>query len=101
MTTMRKGVALMAVFDGSGRKCGERSGSRVGSASVLSVFWSSTSPDQAQDCQQTRNQGTHGPMSEGVTGSEGGGGRLIRVGVVILLVVEGAGEKLDEGSRRR
>jgi hypothetical protein len=27
---------------------------------------------------------SYGPMSEGVTGSEGGGGRLIRVGVVIV-----------------
>ena len=26
----------------------------------------------------------HGPMSEGVTGSEGGGGRFIRVGVAIF-----------------
>jgi hypothetical protein len=30
---------------------------------------------------------SYGPMSEGVTGSDGGGGRLIRVGVVILSVV--------------
>lgn len=29
---------------------------------------------------------SYGPMSEGVTGSEGGGGRLIRVGVVIVVV---------------
>jgi hypothetical protein len=28
--------------------------------------------------------GVPGPISDGVTGSEGGGGRLIRVGVVIL-----------------
>lgn len=27
---------------------------------------------------------SYGPMSEGVTGSDGGGGRLIRVGVDIL-----------------
>lgn len=29
---------------------------------------------------------SYGPMSEGVTGSEGGGGRLIRVGVVIVVI---------------
>ena len=32
----------------------------------------------------TRNQRSYGPMSDGVTGSEGGGGRLISVGVVIV-----------------
>ena len=35
---------------------------------------------------------TYGPMSEGVTGSDGGGGRLMRVGVDIRLdgmMVEG------------
>lgn len=31
--------------------------------------------------------GVPGPMSDGVTGSEGGGGRSIRVGVDILLRV--------------
>ena len=28
---------------------------------------------------------TYGPRSEGVTGSEGGGGRLIKVGVLMML----------------
>ena len=28
---------------------------------------------------------TYGPISEGVTGSEGGGGRLMRVGVDMLV----------------
>lgn len=31
--------------------------------------------------------GTYGPMSDGVTGSEGGGGRLIRVGVADMLAI--------------
>lgn len=30
------------------------------------------------------DQRTYGPISDGVTGSEGGGGRLIKVGVVIF-----------------
>jgi len=30
---------------------------------------------------------TYGPMSDGVTGSEGGGGRLIRVGVADILAI--------------
>lgn len=29
-------------------------------------------------------EGTYGPTSDGVTGSDGGGGRLIRVGVVMV-----------------
>ena len=29
---------------------------------------------------------THGPISDGVTGSEGGGGRLINVGVGIFAI---------------
>ena len=33
-------------------------------------------------CQETAQ--TYGPGSDGVTGSDGGGGRLIRVGVAIL-----------------
>lgn len=36
---------------------------------------------------QHRNQGSYGPMSDGVTGSEGGGGRLISVGVVMMGIV--------------
>lgn len=32
-------------------------------------------------------ESSYGPISDGVTGSEGGGGRLISVGVVILMDV--------------
>jgi hypothetical protein len=34
-------------------------------------------------------ESSYGPISDGVTGSEGGGGRLISVGVVILMDVIG------------
>lgn len=33
---------------------------------------------------RSRNKKTHGPSSDGVTGSEGGGGKLIKVGVVMM-----------------
>ena len=38
---------------------------------------------------QIMNSSTDGPISDGVTGSEGGGGKLIRVGVdVDILIIE-------------
>lgn len=42
----------------------------------MSVSWIS--------CGQTSRGITYGPISDGVTDSEGGGGKLIRVGVDIL-----------------
>lgn len=45
------------------------------------------SSSRCQSISQTGRSGrwSYGPISDGVTGSEGGGGRLIKVGVVILL----------------
>lgn len=39
------------------------------------------------------NRDTYGPISEGVTGSDGGGGRLMSVGVVMLKVLKAIGNR--------
>jgi hypothetical protein len=72
-------VATVTVFDSDSRELGHGGCGRVGSTSkdmsvlvhVCSRCWGAM--------RQCACGGTYG-MSEGVTGSEGGGGRLIRVG---------------------
>lgn len=44
------------------------------------------------------NRDTYGPISEGVTGSDGGGGRLMSVGVVMLKVPEVMKAEQSRGS---
>lgn len=74
---MWRTVALVAVFNGSCGKGGQRGCARVRGAPVWQKGLVS-----AQAVWETEN--TYGPMSDGVTGSDGGGGRLINVGVDIL-----------------
>ena len=78
MAAVRERLASVAVFDGGRGKGGEGGGAGVGGASVL-VSQSVWMVDRQGDGMES-----YGPMSDGVTGSEGGGGRLMRVGVVMV-----------------
>ena len=72
------GMPLMAIFDGGGGEGGEGCRSRA---------WCTT----IEVCCQRKIHGaktirmTNGPISEGVSGFEGGAGRLMSVGVDMLL----------------
>ena len=81
-------VAAVAVLDGHGRELRHGGGCRVGRATVGPTVSRCT-----YDCELD----THG-TSDGVTGSEGGGGRLMRVGLERSPDMMGAVKLEDEGS---
>lgn len=86
--TVRQSVALMTILDGCSGE--SREGSRTGIWSTPATAIVSYQSQSA--CSLLKGSAeyghllltTYGPMSDGVTGSAGGGGRLIKVGVVIL-----------------
>lgn len=82
----------MTILDGRRGQRRKRGCARIGSASDRSwhpvsegFFGLIGSFHMAKKCMQERaGEESYGPISEGVTGSEGGGGKLIKVGVVIV-----------------
>lgn len=78
-------LALVAIFDSGRRERRQGGGAGVGSASATTNFRISQSAlGLGQFKRHSRYEwgDTHGPTSDGV--SDGGGGRLISVGVVIV-----------------
>lgn len=70
-------MSAVAVFNSDGGKLGHGSYGGVWRAPASLYL-------RFVRCYSGRDR-TYGPISEGVTGSEGGGGRLIRVGADILI----------------
>lgn len=87
MTAVGKWLTLVAVLDSCCRESGERGSTGVGGASDIPLN-KSVNHFLYYLCTRGKNEvmeRSYGPISEGVTGSDGGGGKLIRVGVVMVM----------------
>lgn len=97
MTTVGKRLALMTVFDGGGGQSRQRRSPRVRGPSaevvklwlvdfvhaIVLLFQGGGGQIEGREEGTKRKKGQpYGP--EGVTGSDGGGGRSIKVGVVMI-----------------
>lgn len=77
-------VPLMAVLDRSGREGRDGRDTRIRRAAIRCT--SAKTTYRCCSCNPQTRAATHGPRSDGVSGLEGGGGRLIKVGVGMMFV---------------